>query len=62
MDDKNYDLVDRPDDLVTGVDAEAATLVPLVAGADGTLVAARTVGDEVSEGEVVGYVQTDEDI
>lgn len=62
MNDERNDLVDGLDDQAPVVGAEAATLVPVVAEADGTLVGAGTLpGDHVDAGEVIGYVQTDED-
>lgn len=61
MNDKDTDLVNRPADETPFVGADAATLVPVVADADGKLVAEAHDGDRVEDGEVVAYVQTDED-
>lgn len=63
MNDKRNDLVDGLDAETPVVGAEAATLVPVVAEADGILVSSDAVadGEHVCEGEVVAYVQTDED-
>lgn len=63
MNDKRNDLVDGLDAETPVVGAEAATLVPVVAEADGVLVGnhAATDGEHVSEGEVIAFIQTDED-
>lgn len=62
---KMNDHIDQADglvQLVPAVAAEAATLVPVLAEADGVLVGAGALpGDEVDAGEVIGYIQTDED-
>ena len=61
MNDKRTDLVNRPADETPVVGAPEATLVPVVADAEGKLVTDAVDGEHVDEGDVVAYVQTDED-
>lgn len=60
MNDERIDMDDRSADEAPFVGATAATVVPVVAEADGKFVSATDDGD-VSEGEIISYVQTDED-
>lgn len=48
-------------DHLPAVDAAASTLVPVLASADGVVVLGDVDGEHVDAGEVIGYVQTDED-
>lgn len=49
-------------DNLPAVDTEASTLVPVLAEADGVVILGDNVdGEHVTAGEVIGYVQTDED-
>lgn len=61
MNDEHTNLVDGLDDAAPVVGAEAATLVPIVAEADGEFVLSVFDGDAVDKGDVVGFVQVDED-
>lgn len=61
MNDRHTDLDARLDDTIVDLGAEATTLVPVVAEADGTFTPVSDDGDKVVEGEVLGYVQVGED-
>lgn len=61
MNDLNNDLADRQTDGTPHLAAEAATLVPVVAESDGKLSITADDGQTVVDGDVVGYVQVDED-
>lgn len=61
MNDRHNGMDHRLDDAIVDLGAEAATLVPVVAEADGTFTPVTDDGDKVVEGEVLGYVQVGED-
>lgn len=63
MNDFDTNMVDGQSDQTPAVGTETATLVPVVAEADGVLVGvdAAADGEHVSEGDVIAFVQTDED-
>jgi hypothetical protein len=61
MNDRHTTVDHRLDDEIVDLGAEDATLVPVVAEADGTFTPVSDGGDKVVEGEVLGYVQVGED-
>jgi hypothetical protein len=60
--DENY--TDQADGLVdhqSGVDDAAGNVAPILAPADGVITDGPRDGEAVHEGEVIGFVQTEED-